>query len=163
MDATVQHEKSYQRQPQIFLGNKRDILTGKTKITSDKDRRKIRYWKQVGLGFTTPKSAIVGSFIDKKCPFTADVNIRGRIMRGVVKSNKMKRTIVVRRDYLRWVPKYQRYEKKHRNVPAHISPAFEVNEGDEVVIGECRPLSKTVRFNVLKVVPRGGKKQFETY
>ena len=130
-----------------------------SKTLSEKDRRKIRYWKQVGLGFTTPKTAILGSYIDKKCPFTSSVNIRGRIMRGVVKSNKMKRTIVVRRDYLKWVPKYQRYEKKHRNVPAHISPAFEVKEGDEVVIGECRPLSKTVRFNVLKVVPRGGKKQ----
>ena len=27
--------------------------------------------------------------------------------------------------------------------------------GDEVVAGQCRPLSKTVRFNVLKVNPKG--------
>ncbi|KAH7518656.1 hypothetical protein FEM48_Zijuj09G0194100 [Ziziphus jujuba var. spinosa] len=37
-------------------------------------------------------------------------------------------------------------------------------EGDHVIIGQCRPLSKTMRFNVLKVIPAGssagGKKAF---
>jgi len=65
----------------------------------------------------------------------------------------MQRTIVVRRDYLHYVPKYNRYEKRHRNISVHCSPAFSVKEGDIVVIGECRPLCKTVSFNVLKVIP----------
>ena len=65
----------------------------------------------------------------------------------------MKRTIIVRRDYLRYVSKYRRYEKRHRNIPAHISPAFVTKEGDVATIGQCRPLSKTVRFNVLKIEP----------
>ncbi|PPD82633.1 hypothetical protein GOBAR_DD20435 [Gossypium barbadense] len=56
------------------------------------------------------------------------------------------------------------YEKRHSNIPAHISPCFRVKEGDHVIIGQCRPLSKTVRFNVLKVIPAGssggGKKAF---
>ncbi|MCD9646608.1 30S ribosomal protein S11, chloroplastic [Datura stramonium] len=47
---------------------------------------------------------------------------------------------------------------------AHISSCFRVKEGDHVIIGQCRPLSKTVRFNVLKVIPGGsaggGKKAF---
>lgn len=72
-------------------------------------------------------------------------------MKGVVKTNKMNRTIIVRRDFLHYIKKYNRFEKRHKNVAAHISPCFRVNEGDPVVIGECRPLSKTVRFNVLKV------------
>lgn len=63
----------------------------------------------------------------------------------------MTNTIIVRRDYLHYITKYNRYEKRHRNIPAHMSPCFRINEGDQVVIGECRPLSKTVRFNVLKV------------
>ena len=157
----ISHDKSFPRQHRIFLGNKRALLKANTKSISESDRRKIRYYKQVGLGFKTPQTAIDGNFVDNKCPFTGEVNIRGRIMKGLVKSTKMRRTIIVRRDYLKWVPKYQRYEKKHRNLAAHISPAFEVKEGDEVVIGECRPLTKTVRFNVLRVVPRGGKKKFE--
>ncbi|KAI5598405.1 hypothetical protein POPTR_002G140400v4 [Populus trichocarpa] len=67
----------------------------------------------------------------------------------------MNRTIIVRRNYLHWVKKYQRYEKRHSNIPAHISPCFRIREGDHVTIGQCRPLSKTVRFNVLKVIPAG--------
>lgn len=38
-----------------------------------------------------------GKYIDKKCPFTGNVSIRGRIMTGVVKSTKMNRTIIVKR------------------------------------------------------------------
>eukprot|EP01018_Ginkgo_biloba_P022513 Gb_14912 [translate_table: standard] len=96
-----------------------------------------------------------GTYIDKKCPFTGIVSIRGRILTGTCYSAKMTRTIIVRRDYLHFVKKYQRYEKRHSNIPAHISPCFRVKEGDHVIIGQCRPLSKTVRFNVLKVIPAG--------
>ncbi|KAL8210219.1 hypothetical protein R6Q57_006951 [Mikania cordata] len=120
-----------------------------------------RFWKSVGLGFKTPREAIEGTYIDKKCPFTGDVSIRGRILAGTCHSAKMVRTIIVRRDYLHYVKKY---EKRHSNIPAHISPCFRVKEGDHVTIGQCRPLSKTVRFNVLKVIPAGssggGKKAF---
>lgn len=58
-----------------------------------------------------------------------------------------------------------RYEKRHSNTPAHISPCFRCREGDNVVIGQCRPLSKTVRFNVLRVIPQGAssKKGFSSF
>lgn len=49
-----------------------------------------------------------GTYIDKKCPFTGGVSIRGRILKGVVVSTKMNRTIVIRRDYLQFVRKYRR-------------------------------------------------------
>lgn len=45
--------------------------------------------------------------IDKKCPFTGDVSIRGRILTGRVVSTKMTRTIIIRRDYLHFIPKYR--------------------------------------------------------
>ena len=51
-----------------------------------------------------------------------------------------------------YIKKYNRYEKRHKNVPAHCSPAFKLNVGDNIIVGQCRPLSKTVRFNVLSVV-----------
>ena len=81
---------------------------------------------------------------DKKCPFTGLVSIRGRILTGTVVSTKMHRTLVIRREYLHFVPKYARYEKRHKNLAAHVSPAFRVEEGDQVTVGQCRPLSKTV-------------------
>ncbi len=48
----------------------------------------------------------------------------------------MDRTLIIRRDYLHYIEKYNRYEKRHRNVAVHISPAFDhVKEGDIVVAG----------------------------
>lgn len=33
------------------------------------------------VGFKTPAEAIEGTYVDKKCPFTSDVSIRGRILK----------------------------------------------------------------------------------
>ncbi|KAI4787540.1 hypothetical protein KUCAC02_036397, partial [Chaenocephalus aceratus] len=135
-----------------------------------------RYHKSVGLGFKTPREAIDGTYIDKKCPFTGNVSIRGRILSGKFKhltlylhkcgdQMKMQRTIVIRRDYLHYIRKYNRFEKRHKNISVHLSPCFrDVSVGDNVTVGECRPLSKTVRFNVLKVMKAAGaKKQFQKF
>jgi small subunit ribosomal protein S11e len=146
-----QNERGFQKQQGI-----RGIFAGSTsKKTPGKNG--ARWYKSVGLGFRTPKEAIEGTYIDKKCPFTGNVAIRGRVLTGIVKSHKMKRTIIIRRDYLHFVKKYQRFEKRHKNLAAHLTPAFRVQDGDTVIVGQCRPLSKTVRFNTLKVIPFAGK------
>merc|ERR1711865_1220073 len=132
----------------IFIGKKRVI--GKPKRGKG-----FRFYKSVGLGFKTPRTAIEGTYIDKKCPFTGNVSIRGRVLTGTVRSTKMKNSLVMRIDYLHYIKKYQRYEKRHTNISAHCSPCFRVKEGDNVTIGQCRPLSKTIRFNVLKVTAAG--------
>lgn len=155
--ADVQNEKAFQKQEIVSLRTKK-FLTKKTS-------KGVRYWKNVGLGFKTPKEAIEGTYIDRKCPFTSGVTIRGRILKGMVVSTKMKNTVVVRRNYLHYIPKYNRFEKRHTNLSAHCSPAFDtIKEGDIVTVGQCRPLSKTVRFNVLKVQPNqifgSARKQF---
>jgi small subunit ribosomal protein S11e len=118
----------------------------------------MRFYKSIGLGFKTPKAAIEGNYVDKKCPFTGNVSIRGRILKAMVISNKMKRTLVVRRDYLQYFSKYRRFAKKHKNMSVHCTPAFQnVGEGDIVTIGQCRPLAKTVRFNVIEHFPAVNK------
>ena len=154
--ADAQQQKAFQKQDGIFLNSK--------KLLAKKTSKGIRYYKNIGLGFKTPKEAIEGHYIDKKCPFTGNVSIRGKIIKGMVISTKMNRTIIIRRDYFHYVKKYNRFEKRHRNIPVHISPCFSVREGDIVTVGQCRPLSKTVRFNVLKVTPNeiigSARKQF---
>lgn len=60
---------------------------------------------------TTPYIYVLtGTYIDKKCPFTGTVSIRGRILAGTCHSAKMVRSIVVRRNYLHFVKKYQRHD-----------------------------------------------------
>ncbi|VBB29421.1 unnamed protein product [Acanthocheilonema viteae] len=167
-----QTERAFQKQPTVFLNNKlRTLGIGK------KSKKDVRYVRNVGLGFKTPREvsttttlgilllAITGTYIDKKCPFTGNVSIRGRILTGVVVKMKMQRTIVIRRDYLHFIKKYRRYEKRHRNMSVHCSPAFrDIAVGDIVTVGECRPLSKTVRYNVLKVLKASGaKKSFDKF
>jgi small subunit ribosomal protein S11e len=66
------------------------------------------------------------------------VSIRGRILRGVVVSTKMQRSVILRRDYLHFIKKYNRYEKRHKNFAAHVSPCFKVSVGDGVIAGQCR-------------------------
>jgi len=87
---------------------------------------------------------------DNNCPFHGRLAIRGRILEGDVVSAKMEKTVVVRRDYLYYVPKYRRYERRHGHVSAHNPPCLEVKDGDRVKIAECRPLSKTVSFVVVE-------------
>ncbi|VFV36505.1 40s ribosomal protein s11 [Lynx pardinus] len=47
----------------------------------------------------------------------------------------------------------------------HLSPCFrDVQISDIVTVGECPPLSTTVRFNVLKVTKATGtKKKFQKF
>eukprot|EP00906_Rhabdomonas_costata_P002624 RCo004107 len=148
----VQTERAFQKQRNICLVSKKPVKKWLNK------KKQLRWWKNVGLGFETPREAIEGTYIDHKCPFTGDVSIRGRILRGVIVRGKAKRTIVIRRNYLHYVPKYQRYEKRHKHVKAHISPCFHFQMGDEAVVGECRPLSRNIRFNVLKINPKSKKR-----
>ena len=104
-----QHEKAFQQQDAIFIGKK-------TKSLGKKVKGVTRYYRSIGLGFKTPKAAIEGNYVDKKCPFTGNVSIRGRILKGICVSTKMKRTVIVRRNYLHYIAKYRRYEKRHKNV-----------------------------------------------
>ena len=107
--ADIQTEKAFRKQDGLNNYNKY-LLYGEAQPIKKTVRKKkgvvqkktgkrmkaIRYFKKVGLGFKTPSDAIQGNYIDKKCPFTGNVSIRGRIIKGMVLSTKMKNTIIVR-------------------------------------------------------------------
>ncbi|HIQ55154.1 MAG TPA: 30S ribosomal protein S17 [Pyrodictium sp.] len=89
---------------------------------------------------------------DPKCPWHGKVRVRGLILTGVVVKAKMQRTVVVEREYLYYDRKYKRYERRRSKIHAHNPPCINAKEGDIVVIGETRPLAKTVHFVVLNVI-----------
>jgi len=87
---------------------------------------------------------------DPNCPFHGKLAVRGRILDGIVVSDKMEKTVVVRQDFFQYVPKFKRYERRHNRIPAHNPPCVDAKEGDRVKIAECRPISKTVSFVVVE-------------
>lgn len=72
-----------------------------------------------------------------------------RQLTGIVTSNKMKNTLVVKVERTKEHPKYKRRYKVHKKYKAHFE-AGEYNIGDKVTIEECRPLSKDKKWKVVK-------------
>jgi small subunit ribosomal protein S17 len=66
---------------------------------------------------------------------------------GIVTSNKMNKTVVVKVESVKVHPKYHKRYKISKKFPAHTDR--EVAVGDKVTIEECKPYSKTVNFRVL--------------
>jgi small subunit ribosomal protein S17 len=92
---------------------------------------------------------------DHNCPFHGGLSIRGRTLEGVVVSAKMEKTVIVRRAYLNYMPKFKRYERRHSHIPAHNPPCMNIKGGDRVKVAECRPISKTVSFVVVEKLEEG--------
>ncbi|MDQ7033236.1 MAG: 30S ribosomal protein S17 [Desulfonauticus sp.] len=100
----------------------------------------------MSLTFKKPKKTCT----DRNCPFHGDLPIRGRVLDGVVVSAKMDKTVIVKREYLYYVPKFMRYERRQSHIPSHNPPCINAKEGQRVRIAECRPISKTVSFVVVE-------------
>jgi small subunit ribosomal protein S17 len=71
-----------------------------------------------------------------------------RIMQGVVVSDKMDKTIVVKIERKIKHPLYKKYIRRSKKYAAH-DEANVAKIGDIVRIRECRPLSKRKHWEVL--------------
>ncbi len=89
---------------------------------------------------------------DKNCPFHGHLSVRGRLFDAEVVSDKMRKSVVVKREHTKFVKKYERYEKRTSRLTAHNPPCIDAKVGDKVKIVECRPLSKTKSFVVVGVI-----------
>lgn len=101
--------------------------------------------KNIGIEVTPPSKTCT----DGNCPFHGFLKVRGRIFAGKVISRRDK-TVTVEWDYLNYVPKYERSERRRSRVSAHLPTCMEIEKGDKVRIAECRPLSKTKSFVVIE-------------
>lgn len=72
---------------------------------------------------------------------------RRKVVQGVVLSNKMKDTVVVKVDRKIRHSKYEKLVDKRKKYYAHTDKNLEI--GQEVKIMSCRPISKTKRWRVI--------------
>jgi len=104
--------------------------------------------KNIGI-HTTPPSE---SCTDVNCPYHGTLPVRGQIITGSVISKKMNGSLAVKREFMHYVKKYERYEKRTSTYLAHCPPCLQLNVGDNVRIAECRPLSKSISFVAIEKI-----------
>lgn len=67
---------------------------------------------------------------------------------GTVVSYKMQKTVVVKVEKMKTHPLYKRRYRIHKKYHAHDEIGCKT--GDKVLIEECRPISKTKKWRVIK-------------
>ena len=102
--------------------------------------------RNLGIGLEAPKQECS----DTKCPFHGNLSVRGRQFTGIVVSTNMRKTAVIEFGRLQFLKKYERYEKRRTKLKVHNPECISVKDGDIVQIMECRPLSKTKNFVIIK-------------
>ncbi len=122
---------------------KRVSNIGKARIPLKKAKKPTS--RDIGIPMNPPSKRCE----DPNCPFHGTLSLRGIILDAQVVSRKMDKTVVVKKERVHFVEKYQRYEKRTSRYLAHHPPCIEFEVGDMVRIMECRPLSKGVNFTVL--------------
>jgi len=73
---------------------------------------------------------------------------KNRILKGIIVSDKMQKTVVVAITRLVKHPKYRKYYKVTKRFKVHDENG-EFHTGDKVAIQETRPTSKEKRWRVL--------------
>lgn len=76
-----------------------------------------------------------------------------KVRKGVVVSDKMDKTVVVKVQNLKLHPRYQKFIKRSVSFKAH-DENNECRMGDTVEIVETRPLSKDKCWRVVKIIER---------
>jgi small subunit ribosomal protein S17 len=93
---------------------------------------------------------------DDECPWHGHLKVRGGLLVGRVIKLRGRKLAIVERDYLVYVSKFKRYERRRSRIHARVPPCISLNLGDNVLIGETRPLAKSVSWVVLGVLKEGG-------
>jgi small subunit ribosomal protein S17 len=104
-------------------------------------------------------SQAVGAGVDAQPGNAAGTEVKRTSRRaekiGVVASDKMEKTCVVRVDRLIKHPKYRRYVRRTSKFMAHNEQGATV--GDKVRIVETRPLSAHKRWRVVEIIQKAEK------
>ena len=84
--------------------------------------------RDIGIDVKAPAGEWDG---DMNCPFYGSLRLRGQVLEGTVSSVGMQKTITIERHNVRYMKKYERFEKRTSVVSAHLPACIgEVNIGD---------------------------------
>ena len=86
-------------------------------------------------------------------PEAAEHRNRRRILRGLVTSDKMEKSIVITVTTTKQHPLYGRTMKRSKKFKAH-DEHNEAGIGDTVEVMECRPISKEKSWRLVRVVEK---------
>ena len=116
-------------------------MTEKNKITDSEKARKEE------------KAEKNAKCFDEKCPVHGSLKARGRIFKGEV-IKKFPKRVCIAFERTVYITKYERYSKKKTKLHAHLPDclAESIKIGDYIEIRECRPLSKTIHFVVVRKI-----------
>ena len=84
---------------------------------------------------------------------TAERQSKQRERQGVVVSDKMDKTIVVEVTSVKPHPKYQKIVRRTTKLKAQ-DDQNEARAGDKVLVRECRPLSKSKSWRLIRILER---------
>jgi small subunit ribosomal protein S17 len=86
-------------------------------------------------------------------PAAAKRKARRSIVGRVVAANRTPKTLKVEVGYLWRHPKYGKYLRRSSRLTVHDEKS-EARQGDQVEITECRPISKTKSWRLVKIVSK---------
>ncbi|MBD3196195.1 MAG: 30S ribosomal protein S17 [Candidatus Lokiarchaeota archaeon] len=115
--------------------------------------------RNIGIPNVNPPKMRAEDCDDEFCPFHGTTRIRGKITKGVVVSKRTHNTVIIRFDYVQFIKKYQRYERRNSRLACHLPTCLEdeIEVGDMVLVGESRKISKTKAFIVLDKTKKPGE------
>ena len=79
----------------------------------------------------------------------ANTESKAKLLSGIVVSNKMQKTLIVRVDRFIKHPRYGKYYTVSKKFKVHADDAANIAPGTEVVIKACRPISKDKSFTIV--------------
>ncbi|MGM0380701.1 MAG: 30S ribosomal protein S17 [bacterium] len=78
-----------------------------------------------------------------------------KVRQGIVVSDAMDKTLAVELHSTKQHPLYEKYLDRTNNIKVHDEEE-EAGVGDEVLVKECRPLSKEKTWRLIDIIEKGG-------
>jgi len=107
--------------------------------------KKVRV-RNIGIPYVLPPVAVCDDLL---CPWHGHLKIRLKLLEVTVEKVRMHKAAVVTHEWVHYISKYNRYERRRRRMRVRVPECIEVKPGDKVIIAETRLLSKTIAWVVI--------------